>query len=563
MKLLLLEPDVDFSRIVGTILGKSGFHVQHVPTIEEAKAALQQVLYDLAIFAVPAELKEMEALLTHVRAHPAGTSLPIVLMSDVWLKSDPRMTHLVRMQKCQEFLARPFSMLDLADRLRTAAQSGPSDTNGESNKSTRKPDSQALRLFKEIWRDQKTGVLRLKNTSDWALFLDGCTTNTAATDLARKGLYQGSVTFQETNQSGSKDKGFYPMLWEAVLATVKTTFLLQRKTTWAGPAPMYARISEFPVSQRTRDLVSDSTATIALEDLLGDEPSVPQELAALAYLKIIEFQPVEKTVKPKRTPRIPIESPIAEEASPPSIPPASEDTQDTASIRGGQVAVPAKESTEMVYKRLNREWDALANADHYTVLGASPKTDIKVLEGLAARMNKRYSDIVQDENQSDGIRELAQKILTRVNEAENLVVGRKRVVGAPPIEQPQEKGKQPWSPACTREQSSALPWRGTSAWTLPETCPGWAGLSTKMRSSPSRRDVRRRSISCDWPVRLIHITAKASISWPLSNPNTGSQSRPTAACSGSCRTIPATLWPEPCSTTCVKTCPEAEFSEFN
>ena len=236
MKLLLLEPDADFSRVVGDMLGKADFKIVGVSSIEEARNTFQQHIFDLALFSIPADLTNIHSLLSEMRSHPAGATLPIVLMSDTWAKTDPHMTHLVQVQNCQGFLARPFPLLDLADKLRSAIRARPTPSTSTSPSTATKPDHKALGLIKDIWITRKTGVLRVQGSDDWALFVHGCTVDTSATQLARKGLYEGGVEFRETNQSGSADSGFYDLLWEAVCISVKRHSCCNVKRS--GPRPL-------------------------------------------------------------------------------------------------------------------------------------------------------------------------------------------------------------------------------------------------------------------------------------------------------------------------------------
>jgi len=198
--------------------------------------------------------------------------------------------------------------------------------------------------------------------------------------------------------------------------------VLRRDSTWAAPGLHFERVLELPISKETRTLLDKSEEETTLGALLGDSDVPLLELAALENLEIIEFQPVA-TRQPAPEAPAPPEQAAVEDVAPPSAPPPEESPPDLPT-EGSPPPKPTPGDATVVEKRLAREWEALKDADHYTVLGASPSTAPDVLQKLADRMIQRYTELVQDQTLSPPAREQAEKILRQVQNAQTLVAGR-------------------------------------------------------------------------------------------------------------------------------------------
>jgi hypothetical protein len=418
MKLVLLETDSDFSRVLSQVLTKAEFRVEQVPSAEKALSKVRTSLPDLLVLGLDEDLAAADQLLALLRKEPVGATLPILLMSATWPETDPRIQRLLSHHRCQGFLARPFPMLDLADRLRAAAANPP--VAEPSSVPTPKPDRKTLRLMQSIWTEKRTGVLRLDSTDNWALFNEGAAMDENSLALARRAMYEGGASFSETSQSGSASiLPFSALLMEGCIAHVQTTFVLQRDKNWAAPGDRNDRLDEFAPSESVQALLKESTHQVALGGLLDGTDEQARVLAALAQLGVIEFQPISTraAAREKKKPT-PAETPEAATETTPGVLPEA----------GMSLPEGASEDAAVTLKRLVREWGALKDADHYTVLGASPTTPPDRLEAQAQRMAERYSSLANDEKQPQPVRELARKILGRVKDAQELVAGRKQAV---------------------------------------------------------------------------------------------------------------------------------------
>jgi CheY-like chemotaxis protein len=434
MKLLLLETDSDFARILTQVLDKAGFRVEQVPSAAKALSRVRTSLPDLLILGLDGDLAKGDQLLTSLRKEPVGATLPILLMSATWSETDPRVQRLLSHHRCQGFLARPFPMLDLAERLKAVAADAP--TLELVSVPVPKPDRKTLRLLQSIWTERRTGVLRLATKDDWALFTAGAAMDDNSLALARQALYEGGATFSETNQSGSASiLPFSALLMEGCMALVQTTFVLQRDKTWASPGKRNDRLEELDASESVEALLQESSDQVALGTLLNGTDEQARELAAMAQLGVIEFQPISTRVAARkkaaearrRTAARALEAPTPAEM--PDVPETSDEAAPTAlPSRGMSLPEGASEDAAVTMKRLVREWEALQGADHYTVLGASPRTPPDRLEAQAQRMVDRYGGLASDERQPQPVRELARKILVRVEDAQELVAGRKQAV---------------------------------------------------------------------------------------------------------------------------------------
>jgi CheY-like chemotaxis protein len=434
MKLVLLETDSDFARVLTQVLDKAGFRVEQVPSAEEALSKVRTSLPDLLLLGLDGDLAAGDELLTRLRKEPVGARLPILLMSSTWIETNPRIQRLLSHHQCQGFLTRPFPMLDLADRLREAAADAPV-VEPESAPAP-KPDRKALRLLQSIWTEKRTGVLRVNSTDNWALFNEGAAMDESSLALARKAMYEGGASFSETDPSGTASiLPFAALLMEGCMALVQTTFVLQRDKNWAAPGERNDRLEELAPSDSVHALLQASSDQVALGTLLDGTDEQARELAALAQIGVVEFQPIaDRTEAKKRAAeakkRAAARAAEATDAAetPPSPEPAIEAGPAALPEAGLSLPEGAPEDATVTMKRLVREWGALQEADHYTVLGASPTTPPDRLEAQAQRMVERYTSLAMDENQPHPVRELAGKILSRVEDAQELVAGRKQAV---------------------------------------------------------------------------------------------------------------------------------------
>ncbi len=428
MKLILLESDADFARVLTQVLDKTGIRVEQVPSAEKALSRVRTSLPDLLVLGLDGDLAGTGPLLTRLRREPVGATLPILLMSATWSDTDPRVQHLLSHHRCQGFLARPFPMLDLADRLREAAANAPIAE--PSTVPAPKPDRKALRLLQSIWLEKRTGVLRLASTDNWALFNEGAAMDEGSLALARLAMFEGGASFSETSQSGSASiLPFSTLLMEGCMARVQTTFVLQRDKTWAAPGERNDRLDELGASSSVKALLQASSSQVPLETLLDGTDEQARELAALAQLGVIEFQAISTRAAARKTAAEARRRAAARAAeTPAAVEPATGEEESSLPSAGLSVSEGASEEATVTMKRLVREWGALQGADHYTVLGASPTTPPDRLEAQAQRMVERYSTLANDEKQPHPVRELAGKILSRVEDAQELVAGRKQAV---------------------------------------------------------------------------------------------------------------------------------------
>ncbi len=434
MKLVLLETDADFARVLTQVLDKAGFRVEQVPSPEEALSKVRTSLPDLLVLGLGGDLAAGGQLLKRLRKEPVGATLPILLMSSTWSETNPHIQHLLSHHRCQGFLARPFPMLDLADRLRAAAADAPVAETASAP--APKPDRKTLRLLQSIWIEKRTGVLRLASTDNWALFNNGAAMDEGSLSLARQAMYEGGASFSETNESGSASiLPFAALLMEGCMARVQTTFVLQRDKNWAAPGERNDRLEELGASDSVQALLQASNNEVALGTLLDDTDEQASELAALAQLGVIEFQPIstrtaarKKAAEARRRAAARAAATPTPAEAPTSLEPAIEEATGALPEEGLSLPEGASEDATVTMKRLVREWGTLQGADHYTVLGASPTTPPDRLEAQAQRMVDRYSALATDEKQPYPVRELARKILGRVEDAQDLVAGRKQAV---------------------------------------------------------------------------------------------------------------------------------------
>ena len=428
--LLLLDQASDGPGLMEDYLDKAGFAVESYSGITSAWTAFLSAPPQALLLDIPSDSRSAEDFLKRLRNHSSGAQLPVLIMSTYWKPHDPKILNLVREHSLHIFLPRPFALLDLPDHLRKAIRNPPRKTASTSGR----PDRKSFSLLLGVWRDQRTGVLRLNQAENWALFVHGAPVDGQALSLATRGLYEGGILFSHTSQDGQGEMGpFARLLWKGALSLASRTFVLRGDRLVIKHTDLVARIAEFCPSEFTLQCLGEGNAQKRLDSLIeeagaqGDELCL--ELGALKVLGLVEFQEVapRQAQQPRKTRPTPAPAP-AVEAPPQSVVAPSESVPEPKPEKPRPPPTPVMAPVvsevppgEAVLRRLKREHKALKNADHYTILGVDPKASQEMIETFSERMKTRYQEILEDPTNSPEILFLAGDIKRWVDNAADLL----------------------------------------------------------------------------------------------------------------------------------------------
>jgi len=353
----------------------------------------------------------------------------------------------------------------------------------------------------QIWAQGLTGVFRSRTVSGRAVVVKGEPRDGQDRNWLDDAIRRGPVQFTPaTAFSSSSRLSIADTLWGLAceLGSTGTLQLSRHGVLIDGLAA--PGIMRLPLSTPVRTLLESRTdASEDLEGLLQrsqvDRDAVWFELAALIALGALKLrfpagskpydvlrpdsEPHRPSPKPPPTPPPPPppppqpSKPAAEMAAPPS-PPGSENA-----------ALADEDEQDKVLKRLEREWAVIEDANDHVVLGITPQMDEETLASACQRMEQRYRKLAEDESLSEPSRELAQRILDRVEVAiERVQQGEASGFAGDPFEQ----GK---AAAAQREWDTALKLfalaRSQSDNPLYRAWFGWAMYNDPSRPVETRR----------------------------------------------------------------------------
>ncbi len=414
-------------------------------------------------------------LVTRARASSAGAQLVIVVMAAL---SDERVRRVCEEARVAEILARPFSVLDLAARVRGITL--PSAPRGHAAGPTAPLDFDNTTRLVRLWARRASGILQIASPAGemWVTLAEGAPVDSESLAALREVLHGGEVEFQPCNVEGSGDYAATGRIfWEEALASERGRREAPTRGALVSPTHLTISAAQLPLSAGLARALAMLTAPAALGRMcdaqLIDAATVVDEVAALAALGMLSLQeapamPANTVRRPDSTPdsfTTAAPRPPATTAAPrPGLPVATiriQSPQPTSGDRGssgyetrrpasgefrrpaesggmgpppgvrppmpiapppvgrpGPVSParpgPAADETALI-KRLRREVDLLRTSDPWVVLSVPHDAEPKLVDVAVERMRTRYSDL--GKAQSAELRDLALQMLARVNEA--------------------------------------------------------------------------------------------------------------------------------------------------
>lgn len=431
MRLLLIESSTDFCRVLENVLARGEFRVQSFPSPSQGWPAYQISPPDLILIELPADVAPVEDFLNKLRAHPAGSRVPVVLMSDVHHKDSKTVDRITRDHHVEEFLPRPFEMFGIARRLRSLGQS-PRKINspvrqGASAERSRKglsrtrqknpvshSSSSNFRVLLEIWHQKKTGILRCTGDNNWVSIYSGGLSSDADIPRVKSLLQRPNLEFREIQQDGQGDTArIATLLWQEAESHVPVSFEIQLDKRFISLTERTHLGSELPLSEQTLRVLDKSSPQASTTALLADldvpTNAVVRQLGALRALGLIRLEPIaaQRLGASRPTP------------SQPQLKRVPRKTANAGPLPQRPLPVP---NGAIVLKRLKAEYTRLQQADPHTILGLPRDAGADMLHAATQRMESRYSMQSRDPELPKEARALAAKLARLVVEAETAIL---------------------------------------------------------------------------------------------------------------------------------------------
>jgi CheY-like chemotaxis protein/tetratricopeptide (TPR) repeat protein len=431
MHLLLVDADLNFQRVLETVLSNGGIRIDAHSDPMLAWSAFRTRPADLVLVDMPPEIQGVDQFLGQLRQDVQGSQVPVILMSEKHHPDSKAVANLLKKHQVQQFLPRPFEMFGIAQELKkVAAQGGPSlaerrtptriskrkgiriptpggnapQGNAPQGYAPKRPDLSGFRLLKDIWIHNRTGVLRRDAADQWILICKGGLQAKTDTFFIEAGLRKGDLTFQPTHQDCSGDSAALGrVLWAHAQDTVTVSFEIQLDKRALQSGPLSPRAMDLPLSLATRKVLQAASPHLSLGKQLRSmgipAQDIARQLGALKALGLITLVDVTQ-------------------ASPRQV---------TAPQRPRVVAPPTPEA---VLKRLDGEYERIKNTDDFTILGLPKDADDPTVRATWDRLKERYSALKSDPDLPQALRHRAEVLLRLSKEATKRVLTNREVLEA-------------------------------------------------------------------------------------------------------------------------------------
>ena len=463
MQLLLVDADLNFRRVLESVLSHGGIRVEGLSDPTLAWGAFNKRPADLVLVDMPPEFEAVEQFLGKLRQDVHGAQVPVVLMSEKHHPDSKAVAALLKKHQLQQFLARPFEMFGIAGELKKVAkQGGPSPAErpaparphkrGKVQIPTAKntlptgTDRAGFRLLKDIWLHNRTGVLRREPEDNWVLICKGGLQNKADEFFVEAGLRQGGLTFQQTHQDCTGDAlALGRLLWEHAQDTISVSFEVQLDKKALQLSSLSERADDLALSHATRQVLQAANPQLSVGEQLRKLKLQPQDvsrqLGALKALGLIDLTKVADSTPPKGT----------ESDAPRAMAPAIPNPRAKLVPRRPPADTPA--TPEAILARLNGEYQRLKNADDFTILGIPKGADDEFVRATWERLKKRYTTLANDNSMPKALQHRAEVLLRLSKEAAKRVLTNREVMDALDAATPTQKSQRQAPQGAPSDQS--------------------------------------------------------------------------------------------------------------
>ncbi len=429
VKLLVVDEDPNFARILATVLGGEGHEVEAVGGVDAAPPALARLRPDVLLLAVDASDSAALAFLAGFRTFPGGSGAVAVAMVG---RDDERVRHALGASDSRHVLVRPFSVLDLAELVRSVGVGNVAPPRTPAPPAALDIDN-ASRLVR-LWARHANGIvqLALPGGTEWATLADGGLVEAGGEGVVRAGLVGGDLEFQPCEVDGTGDRAaMAEILWSVACAGERPRPPLPRGTV-LSPTSLSERAGELPLAPGLSRALRTLTTPIGFgrfADELGlDVGELQRVLGPLATLGFVVLQDVPALSAPVQGPPghasiVPdrvtparstatgggssyLTNPAARSGERPRLP--------VSTPSGAPRQLPPQDEASIL-RVLRREVALVRSGDAWVILGVPHDAAASLVQAAGERMRARYRALV--EGHTGEIHELATTILAAVDSA--------------------------------------------------------------------------------------------------------------------------------------------------
>ncbi|MFT5686026.1 MAG: hypothetical protein ACI8RZ_006981 [Myxococcota bacterium] len=393
MATFLLSNDPQLTIRTAMALKSRGLDCQPFATAAEVTAATRAGLPEAILVDLSARRRERVRLLSELRRNYPAAQIPLIVFH-------PEDAEAPGIDKSALSVDLEYSLADIpptfSDTLKALVVSRLQD----------RPEGQAhpyaLDTLARAWRQGLSGELALGRQK--VTLCEGGLVNSNQLAVLERGLLRGGLTFTPGSVSALGDWYSVGMaLWSAARTRTTEGFYLTRQRRVLKARPNSARAEGLPISDATRQLLSDRRRELPLRrhlTALKIKPAVvEQDLEVLYLLGLYRFVAGRpRTARPKALQGL--------------LPPSRSAHSNIMAHK----PINDQLKNRLMLKRLRREVETLSGADEWTVLGIQPTHDTDLIAQAGERMTARYRDLAADTT-IDEVRQLAETLRLRVEDA--------------------------------------------------------------------------------------------------------------------------------------------------
>ncbi len=458
VKLLIVDEDPNFARILATVLGGENHDVAVVDDHRLASTMLARFGPDVLLLSVASRAPQSLALLASFRELPGGRGASVITMVSA---DDAAVRDACVRSRATHIMVRPFSVLELAERVRGLAVGR--GLGGLKQLVAGSLDLDNVSRITRLWARRATGAVQLSDDDgrEWVTLVEGGPVEAHGVESLRRALRGGDVDFHARDVGGSGERALLgAMLWAEACAAEGAGTPVARSVVLV-PTRLTEAASELPLPADARRMLAslagpsgfgravdhqrlDASVVeacvrplVTLGMLMVQEalPMPTAHPAGLGQTPVVEDRPVGplsgiRTAVSQgagsSTPRQTWSRPPTSLAPPSGAPPPPARSSPPAVAAPSPVRPPPPPAfrgvhsvgapdPDAVRKRLRRELDLLRNSDGWVVLGVPHDANPTMVQAAGERMRSRYQGIA-DANTGE-TQELALAMLRRVTEA--------------------------------------------------------------------------------------------------------------------------------------------------
>lgn len=288
MKLLIVDEDLHFGRILSSVLGNDGHDVHVVAEHADGMAAVQSRRPEAVIVAVDGQDMRSLAFLMELRDHPHGATVHLAVLA-------PRLDEGVRgtaeAAGAARVFVRPFSVLDLAAAVRAFAVAPPRSAVAAAP--VGRLDLDNTQRILRLWSRRANGDVVLGTGADLVrvTLADGGPLDLKVERAVRAALHGGDLDFQPHDVAGSGDeRALGAWIWSEAERAEGGFDERPSRATVISPTRLTESAGRLPLVPAAARVMSALVGPIALGRLCDQQGVEVDEVSAtLATLGALGF----------------------------------------------------------------------------------------------------------------------------------------------------------------------------------------------------------------------------------------------------------------------------------